>query len=153
MKDGRYEYRDNSSRIVIEVRGENIECIETSGDSGWTIGDTGEVRDLDEHKWCLTSSGEVEQLREQLAKANERVKELEKGNKSCAVAIREIIAKGDIGPLLVTGDELDEIVNKFAIEQKIEAFEKYAFMCEAFRTVPSIEGLRHHAEQLRKEQE
>ena len=55
-----------------------------------------------------------------LAKANERVAELEKGNKSCAVAIREIIAKGDIGPLLVTGPELDEIVNKFAIENKLE---------------------------------
>lgn|GEM_PF-2050632 len=59
-----------------------------------------------------------------LAKANERVEELEKSNRTCAVAIREIIAKGEIGSLLITGDKLDEIVNKFAIEQKIEALKE-----------------------------
>lgn len=61
-----------------------------------------------------------ESYQDELKKANERVAELEKSNKSCAVAISCLIAKGEVGPLLITGDELDEIVNKFAIEKKIE---------------------------------
>lgn len=101
------------------------------------------------------------QLTEELAKANERVKELEKGNKSCAVAIREIIAKGDIGPLLVTGPELDEIVNKFAIEKKIEALEStlrensrpIAYPHGHNTDVVYSEDIKFDIEQLHKEQE
>lgn len=111
----------------------------------------------------------IADLRTQLAKANERVEELEKGNKSCAVAIREIIAKGEIGPLLVTGPELDEIVNKFAIEKKLKALNDLLEEIQCSVVVPKryeqfqepyLEGIKHciqfiecQQEQLRKEQE
>lgn len=89
-----------------------------------------------------------------LAKANERVGKLEKGNKSCAVAIREIIAKGDIGPLLVTGPELDEIVNKFAIEQQIKGLKDYQALCGFADCRKSIDARIAQLEgQLRKEKE
>ncbi len=98
-----------------------------------------------------------QKLHEQLAKANERVKELEKGNKSCAVAIREIIAKGDIGPLLVTGPELDEIVSKFAIETRAKALQsllnkKCPVSGYVIRDKESREIIAEELEQLRTEQ-
>lgn len=123
-----------------------------------------------------------EEVEQRLAKANERVKELEQnqlpvenGKNRYGLDVsyfrnainrelnRELVNhKPDelarvLARLSRTADESvmfePEFSNKFAIEKKIEAFEKYASMCEAFRTVPSIEGLRHHAEQLRKGQE
>lgn len=101
---------------------------------------------------------EVRSLRTQLAKANERVKELEKSNKSCAVAIRQLIAKGEIGPLLITGDELDEIVNKFAIETSAKALQsllnkKCPVSSYVIRDKESREIIAEELEQLRKEQE
>lgn len=67
------------------------------------------------------SNASMASLELELAKANERVRELEKGNRACAIAIRELIARGDIEPLMVGNEALDKIVNKFAIEKKIEA--------------------------------
>lgn len=67
----------------------------------------------------------IKQLTESLAKANERVKELEHGNRACAIAIRELVERGDIEPLMVGNDALDKIVNKFTIEKKIEALRKF----------------------------
>lgn len=100
----------------------------------------------------ISARAENDELREQLAKANERVKELE----LIVVAITHADETGYVdGEGFVEGwgqvcDETKALLKKFALEQKIEAFEKYADMCEAFRTEPSIESLRHHIEQLRK---
>ncbi len=94
----------------------------------------------------------IKHLTESLAKANELVKELEHGNRACAIAIRELIKRGDIKPLMVGNDALDKIVNKFAIEKKREGY--YNSCIESGMNGGQADLLSDiYAEQLRKEQE
>lgn len=97
----------------------------------------------------------IADLRTQLAKANERVKELEHGNRACAIAIRELVERGDIEPLMVGNDALDKIVNKFAIEKKIEALKSFASYAKGddWEDACLQEAIKIEIEQLRKEQE
>ena len=98
-----------------------------------------------------------------LAKANERVAELEGAIlDSCSTyhfepdisqpvdSLKELLR---INSKWTLNPEISSDAARFAVEKKADEFEKYASMCEAFRTVPSIEGILHYAEQLRKEQD
>lgn len=95
----------------------------------------------------------IKQLTESLAKANEIVKELGHGNRACAIAIRELVKRGDIKPLMVGNDALDKIVNKFAIEKKIEGIESSIAYAEGKAHFVDVSDLQDYIEQLRKEQE
>ena len=105
-------------------------------------------------------NGIHEQREQEITQLRERVKELEAAIEGLCVihhvgcdlsdprgTLENVIHVSNMWMLdpLVSSD-----AEKFALERKIEALEKYTDMCAAFRTKPSIESLRHHIEQLRK---
>lgn len=101
------------------------------------------------------SSFEVE-----LAKANERVKELEELNLELAVNVEacceltEIEMGAAIDRLLeIDNTEARELVKKFALEQKIEVFNAWLYevkFTEGLSARDVIESANLYAEQLRK---
>ena len=103
---------------------------------------------------------QAEDLRTQLAKANERVKELEQINLELAANVEACceLTEMDMGAAIDRLFEIDNteskaLLNKFAIEKVADGFERYATICEAFCTNPTPDTLREHAKQLRKEQD
>jgi len=113
------------------------------------------VKELESHNVKLESYNV--KLANESHEYQQRVRELECGNRYVAVAIREIVARGDIKPLMAERNAIDEIANKFALEQKIggvsEFVEKFNVeygggVGEALEEYSAI-----YCEQLRKEQE
>ena len=123
------------------------------------------------HEFASSADKENRELREQLEKANERVKALEKELKesdedlgvtqqqssqyeNALEEVQAVFVDSDACPLFepFNANNLSNWLNKFAIENQASEFERYADMCEAFRTTPTVGTLREHAKQLRKEQ-
>jgi chromosome segregation ATPase len=98
-----------------------------------------------------------ESCQDELKKANKLVKELEHGNRACAIAIRELVERGDIEPLMVGNDALDKIVNKFAIEKKIEELDLIVELAHSRKggisTIDIANRAHELSKQLRTEQE
>ncbi|WP_139015078.1 hypothetical protein [Pseudorhizobium pelagicum] len=90
----------------------------------------------------------IGQLRNQLAKANERVKELTKENLSIVNGVNKYTFDD------VKVDFVAEL-NKFAIEQKIEAFNEWLYEVKYMEGVSArdlVDSAVEFLEQLRKEQ-
>lgn len=102
-----------------------------------------------------TQQPEITRLRAELAKTNERVKELE----LVIVAITHADETGyvdDVGFVEGWSDVCDEIkalLNKFAIEKKIEGAQRVLDCGELNLSQGDIDTIRLIQEQLRKEQE
>ncbi|PHS44297.1 MAG: hypothetical protein COB03_18705 [Alteromonas sp.] len=101
-------------------------------------------------KWIEEAVKQYDDLKQDKQELIERVKELEHGNRACAVAIRDMVSRGDIKPLMVGNEALDEIVNKFAIDKKIEALEECVGVCGFLSCEDSLKArikqLRHEGE-------
>ncbi|WP_278383353.1 hypothetical protein [Alteromonas mediterranea] len=118
----------------------------------------------------------IKQLTESLAKANERVKKLEAINLELAANVEACceLVEMDMGAAIERLFEIDNteskaLLNKFAIEQKIEALDDLLEEIKCSVVVPKryeqlqepyLEGIKHciqfiecQSEQLRKEQE
>ncbi len=118
-------------------------------------------------------NNEIESLREQLAKANERVKKLEAINLELAANVEACceLVEMDMGAAIERLFEIDNteskaLLNKFAIEQKIEALDDLLEEIKCSVVVPKryeqlqepyLEGIKHciqfiecQSEQLRK---
>ena len=97
---------------------------------------------------------EVARLEQQLAKANERVKELESEKEGFKLRIskqKEIIAR-----YAKEAIETAKAQEKFAIEQKIEAFNEWLYEVKYMEGVSArdlVDSAVEFSEQLRKEQE
>lgn len=116
---------------------------------------------------------ENEQLRQQLAKANERVRELEKElinhknvnknihlkNTGIATLVSELTGNNVVLPKMKSRVEIKKALNKFALEQRQEAVEEYKKSDEFCKLLDShfnsgkVYGHNEYYEQLRKEQE
>lgn len=78
MKDGKYLYSDLDGRVYLRIKDGSYKCLTSDTNTGWEEGEKGDVDELIPSMWELIEDPEVTELREQLAKANERVAELEK---------------------------------------------------------------------------
>lgn len=103
-------------------------------------------------------------LRTQLAKANERVAELEKERSNLSAKykknvsvigafVSELTGKVIILPKMRTKEEIEKSFNKFAIEKKIEGIESSIAYAEGKSHFVDVSDLQDYIEQLRKEQE
>ncbi len=110
----------------------------------------------------------IADLRTQLAKANERVAELEKERSNLSAKykknvsvigafVSELTGKVIILPKMRTKEEIEKSFNKFAIEKKIEALDEvesvYMQAAETSEPISFREAFDAVEEQLRKEQE
>lgn len=102
--------------------------------------------DSEEYDLMQEAANEIKQLREQLAKANERVKELESRCK---------VVAGLFDDAVDTCEDLISARNKFAIEKKIEMIEEIIKDCQSYSLdgVILMGGVKAKLEQLRKEKE
>jgi Na+/phosphate symporter len=87
---------------------------------------------------------EVDRLEKQLAKANERVKELEAKEQLTTLTTHEATLNSDYGK---------KWLNKFALEQKLDAIGEAIEYCLSQYPNGAIHSLNEFREQLRKEQE
>lgn len=85
-----------------------------------------------------------QKLHEQLAKANERVKELEAKENLTILTNHEATLNSDYGK---------KWLNKFALEQQIEGIESSIAYAEGKSHFVDVSDLQDYIEQLRKEQE
>lgn len=110
----------------------------------------------------------IDRLEQQLAKANERVAELEKERSNLSAKykknvsvigafVSELTGKVIILPKMRTKEEIEKSFNKFAIEKKIEALDEvesvYMQAAETSEPISFREAFDAVEEQLRKEQE
>ena len=112
------------------------------------------------------ASDEIKHLTEQLAKANERVKELQSQHQLLTKRIEPLLnmqedgefyerchLAGDIYEDFVEGSSFDAL-NKFAIEKEIEGLKDYQALCGFADCRKSINArIAQLEEQLRKEQD
>tara|TARA_R110002049_G_scaffold255016_3_gene430536 strand:+ start:5339 stop:5776 length:438 start_codon:yes stop_codon:yes gene_type:complete len=66
-------------------------------------------------------------------------KDLEKSNAACAVAINEMISRGEVKSLLKGNSEIDDIVNNYALEQQEKGIE---WLIENETTICRIQGAK-----------
>ncbi len=85
-----------------------------------------------------------QKLHEQLAKANERVKELEAKENLTILTNHEATLNSDYGK---------KWLNKFALEQQIEGIESSIAYAEGKSHFVDVSDLQYYIEQLRKEQD
>ncbi|QDP64821.1 MAG: hypothetical protein GOVbin2917_136 [Prokaryotic dsDNA virus sp.] len=78
MKDGKYLYSDLDGRVYLRIKAGSYECLTADTNTGWEEGEKGSVVNLISSMWELVEDPEITNLREQLAKANERADSSEK---------------------------------------------------------------------------
>lgn len=123
MKDGKYLYSGIEGGVYLRIKDGSYKCLTADTNTGWEEGEKGDIDELIPSMWELIEDPEVTELREQLAKANERVKELE----LIIVAITHADETGhvdDVGFVQGWSDVCDEtksLLNKFAIDNQIKA--------------------------------
>ena len=86
----------------------------------------------------------IENMQQKLAKANERVKELEAKENLTILTNHEATLNSDYGK---------KWLNKFALEQQIEGIESSIAYAEGKSHFVDVSDLQDYIEQLRKEQE
>ena len=96
---------------------------------------------------------EKKELKAQLAKANERVKELEKERDHSQRMYNSLLGDLSNGYGKSSISECEKHLNKFAIEKKIEAIDAAIGYCILKYPNGAIHSLGEFCEQLRKEQD
>ncbi len=161
MKDGKYLYSDLYGRVYLRIKDGSYKCLTADTNTGWEEGEKGDIDELIPSMWELVEDPEVTELREQLAKANERVAELEFQHQLLTKRIEPLLdmqedgeyyarchLADDIYEAFIEGSSVDAL-NKFAIENQIKGAKAliYAFPLNA------SDQMKEWVEQLRKEQE